>query len=144
VSGHNSGGPRIADAARRLRHVFVRDLELEAAIGVWRHEHGRRQRVRINLDATVAEDHEPPGDELKDVVCYQQMIDAAKRIVGQAHVKLAETLAEQIAAACLGDRRMLAIRVRVEKPDAVEEAASVGVEIERLQRPADGASPQKV
>lgn len=135
--------PRIADAARRLRHVFVRDLELDAAIGVWRHEHGRRQRVRINLDATVAEEREPPQDELKDVVCYQQMIDAAKRIVGQAHVKLAETLAEQIAEACLGDHRMLAIRVRVEKPDAVEEAASVGVEIERLQQQPNPAAPQK-
>jgi dihydroneopterin aldolase len=36
---------------------------------------------------------------------------------------------------------MLAIRVRVEKPDAVEEAASVGIEIERLQpQPNPGAS----
>ncbi|HUN52530.1 MAG TPA: dihydroneopterin aldolase [Candidatus Sulfotelmatobacter sp.] len=127
-------GRGIADAARRRRHVFVRDLELEAAIGVWRHEHGRRQRVRINLDAAVAEGETPPADELTDVVCYQRMIDAAKDIVGQAHVKLAETLAERIAAACLADPRVLAIRVRVEKPDAVEEAASVGIEIERLQR----------
>ena len=136
--------PRIADAARRWRHVFVRDLELQAAIGVWRHEHGRRQRVRINLDATVAEGETPPADELKDVVCYQQMIDVAKDIVGQAHVKLAETLAERIAEACLADPRVLAIRVRVEKPDAVAEAASVGIEIERLQRRSGRPPAQKV
>jgi dihydroneopterin aldolase len=144
MTGQRPEAPRIADAARRRRHVFVRDLELEAAIGVWRHEHGRRQRVRINLDATVAEDLTAPQDDLKDVVCYQQMIDAAKRIIGRAHVKLAETLAEQIAEACLADRRMLAIRVRVEKPDAVEEAASVGIEIERLQRHGDDEPTQKV
>jgi 7,8-dihydroneopterin aldolase/epimerase/oxygenase len=125
--------PGIADAARRIRHVFVRDLELAAAIGVWRHEHGRRQRVRINLDLAVAEGSEAPPDELKAVVCYQELIDATKRIVGQEHVKLTETLAERIAEACLADRRVLAVRVRVEKLDAVDEAASVGIEIERLQ-----------
>jgi dihydroneopterin aldolase len=65
VTRRRAETPRIADAARRIRHVFVRDLELDAAIGVWRHEHGRRQRVRINLDLSVTEGREPPPDELK-------------------------------------------------------------------------------
>jgi len=125
--------PAIASAERRIRHVFVRDLVLDAAIGVWRHEHGRRQRVRINLDAAVAEGPEPPQDELGDVVCYQTMIDAAKAVTGAAHVKLAETLAERIAEACLAEPRILSLRVRVEKLDAVAEAGSVGIEIERRQ-----------
>ena len=60
----------LADVERRLRHVFIRDLELDAAIGVWRHEHGRRQRVRINLDLAVVESDGPPADELSAVVCY--------------------------------------------------------------------------
>jgi dihydroneopterin aldolase len=76
------------------------------------------------------------------VVCYQELIDATKRIVGQEHVKLTETLAERIAEACLADRRVLAVRVRVEKPDAVDEAASVGIEIERLQS-SSGAQVQQ-
>lgn len=122
-----------ADAGRRLRHVFVRDLELDAAIGVWRHEHGRRQRVRINLDLAVIEPGGPPADELAAVVCYQDLVDRVKAILGRHHVKLVETLAERIAAACLEDPRVERVRVRVEKPDAVPEAASVGVEIERAR-----------
>ncbi len=123
----------LADVERRLRHVFIRDLELDAAIGVWRHEHGRRQRVRINLDLAVVESDGPPADELSAVVCYQEMVDRVKAILGRHHVKLVETLAERIAAACLEDPRVERVRVRVEKPDAVPEAASVGIEIERTR-----------
>jgi len=117
-----------------FRHVFVRDLTLGAAIGVWRHEQGRRQRIRLNLDLYVAEMPEGQADELAAVVCYQEVIDRVKAIVAQEHLKLVETLAERIAAACLVDARVALARVRVEKLDAVPEAASVGVEIERAQR----------
>ena len=41
---------RIADAKKRIRHVFVRDLELEANIGVYKREKGKFQPVRINVD----------------------------------------------------------------------------------------------
>ena len=43
----------IADAARGIRHVFIRNLELPAEIGVWRHERGKAQPVRINVDLAV-------------------------------------------------------------------------------------------
>ena len=54
------------------------------------------------------------------------------RAVGQ--VGLVEPLAEEIADMCLGDGRVRVVRVRVEKLDVFDEAASVGVEIERHSR----------
>jgi dihydroneopterin aldolase len=123
----------IADATRKLRHVFVRDLLLAAAIGVWRHEQDRRQRLRVNLDLAVRE-WETVSDTLEDVVCYQEVVDRVKAIVAASRVKLVETLAEHIAAACLEDSRVWSARVRVEKLDAIPEAVSVGVEIERHRR----------
>ena len=48
-------GEKLADASMAVRHVFIRDLLLDAHIGVHRHEKGRRQRVRINIDLTVLE-----------------------------------------------------------------------------------------
>jgi dihydroneopterin aldolase len=45
---------------------------------------------------------------------------------------LVETRAEDVAAMCLEDRRVLSARVRVEKLDILEDAQSVGVEIERF------------
>ena len=40
----------IASATHGTRHVFIRNLELPAHIGVYRNEEGRTQQVRINLD----------------------------------------------------------------------------------------------
>lgn len=130
----NAEHPRsaIAAALSGQRRVFVRDLELSAAIGVWGHEHGRRQRIKINLDLTVRDDH-IQKDELSEVVCYHTLIEAVTALVGEGHVKLVETLAERIAQLCFRDERVLIARVRVEKPDAVPQAASVGVEIERFR-----------
>ena len=48
--------PRIADAATGLRHVFLRDMVLQASIGVHPPEHEAPQRVRINVDLGVEDD----------------------------------------------------------------------------------------
>lgn len=129
---------RIADAARLTRHVFVRDLRLDAHIGVHRHEEGRAQPIVVNVDLTVTEGDASLDDSLANVVCYERVVNDIKRLVDEGHVRLVETLAERIAAECFEDARVLAARVRIEKLDAIAEARSVGIEIERL-RPISGA-----
>lgn len=127
---------RAAAASTALRgesHVFVRDLMMTAKIGLHQHERLAEQRVRINLDLTVA-DNPAIDDDYDNVVCYGGLVTGVRRVIGAGHVNLAETLAERIAAMCLEDRRVLSARVRVEKLDVFPEAASVGVEIERFQR----------
>ena len=112
--------------------MLVRDLVLRARIGVHPHEHQAPQRVRLNLDLEVAESGPPLADDLARVVDYEALIERVRRLVASRHVKLVETLAEQIAALCLDDPRVRSARVRVEKLDAIRGAAAVGVEIERL------------
>ena len=130
--------PRIADAARGLRHVFLRDLVLPASIGVHSHEHTDTQRVRINVDLGVDDDGaralSRPSvgrDDLRRVVDYEGVANAVRAIVASGHVMLVETLAERIAESCLADPRVHLARVRVEKLDVFADAASAGVEIER-------------
>lgn len=124
--------PRIASAARGLRHVFIRNLELLAHIGVYRHEEGRMQPVRINVDLAT-EDLADAGDMLENVVDYHVIEKRIRTIIAEGHVKLAETLAERIAAACFEDARVRTVRVRVEKLHALTGAESVGIEIERAR-----------
>lgn len=126
-------GPEgIADGARGLRHVFVRDLVLTCSIGWYDHEHEAPQRVRINVDLGVREGGPANTDHLDDVVCYEQVINRVRSIAHDGHVNLVETMAERIAAICLQDPRVRSARVRVEKLDVFEDAHSVGVEIERF------------
>lgn len=116
---------------RRMRRVFVRDLVVPCLIGVHRHEQDGRQRVRINLDLDVVEGEEATGDRLANVVCYEEIVAAIRRITDSGHINLVETLAERVAEHCLIDRRVRTARVRVEKLDVFADAASVGIEIER-------------
>ena len=130
--------PRIADATRGLRHVFLRDLLLTASIGVHPHEHQGPQRIRINVDLGVLDDGAQPLSrgsvgraQLSRVVDYEALANRVRAIVAAGHVRLVETLAERIAEACLEDGRVELARIRVEKLDVFADAASAGVEVER-------------
>jgi dihydroneopterin aldolase len=132
---------RIADVARGLRHVFIHDMVLQASIGVHPPEHEATQRVRINVDLGVLDDGARAlsrtgvgRDELPRVVDYEQIANVVRQIVAAGHVRLAETLAERIAEACLTDPRVDLARIRVEKLDVFPDSVSAGVEIERRQR----------
>lgn len=111
--------PRTAPAAVSHR-VFVRDLVLDALIGVYEHERVAPQRVRLNLDLEVG----IPGLTGEDGMA------AIQAVLAQGHITLIETLAERIAERCLQDARVRAVKVRVEKLDVFPDA-TVGVEIER-------------
>ena len=124
--------PIIADAGRGLRHVFIRNLELLAHIGVYRHEEGKTQTVRFNVDLGVLDDKDLQ-DRLEKVVDYGVIEARIRAIIAEGHVRLAETLAERIAAACFEDSRVISVRVRVEKLQALPAAESAGVEIERTR-----------
>ena len=129
VGSSNVTPLKIADATRAIRHVFIRDLLLDAQIGVHAHEKGAAQPIRVNVDLTVSE--AAHGDQLANVVCYEDVVNQIKAIVVERHLNLVETLAERIAAACLADPRVKVARIRIEKLNAIREAVSVGVEIER-------------
>ena len=116
-----------------MRRVFLRNMVADGRIGVLPHEHGRTQRVRVNVDLEVEEAGEggPARDELGLVVDYARLADAVRRVLASGHVKLLETLAERIAEAAFFDARIRVARVRVEKLDIFPDMEAAGVEIER-------------
>ena len=121
-----------ASAVRNIRHVFIRNLELPAYIGVYSQEEGRTQKVRINVDLAT-DDIADAQDMLENVVDYHVIEKRIRAILAEGLVRLAETLAERIAAACFEDTRVKTVRVRVEKLEALTAAESVGIEIERTR-----------
>ena len=110
--------------------MFIRDLVLLCRIGVYAHEKLRPQRVRINVSMRVEPEAEPRNDDIANVLSYDEILGGIKRLVTGEHINLVETLAEAIANLCLAHRRVIEVRVMIEKLD-VEPGASVGVEIER-------------
>lgn len=122
-----------ANATRGLRHVFVNRLSLQARIGIHAHERAAPQTIWVSVDAAVAE-HELTEDAvIEDVVCYEGISKQVTAIVDRGHIDLVETLAEMIADRLMTDKRIMQVLVKVEKPEAIEAAESVGIAIERLQ-----------
>ena len=128
----------MASATRGLRRVFIRGLVLPARIGIHDHERAQAQPVIINVDASVEEAIKGPENTstgtIADVVCYETLTKQIKEVLAGGHTDLVEVLAEEIADRLLADARIIRLRIRLEKPEAIAEAAGVGVEIERLSR----------
>ncbi|HEU0289157.1 MAG TPA: dihydroneopterin aldolase [Burkholderiales bacterium] len=119
----------LAEVGRRL--VFVRDLEIVVSVGVLEHEKRYEQRILISADLIVRDGYDGRSDRLEQVLDYGKLIDGITLLVQSGHFNLIETLAERVAAHCLGDTRVESVRVRVEKPDIMPSCRSVGVEVER-------------
>jgi 7,8-dihydroneopterin aldolase/epimerase/oxygenase len=123
-----------APARAGLRRVLIKNFVMPCQIGVHAHEHGRTQRVRMSLDLSVRESSRDLEDDLRNVVCYDEIISAVRRLATAGHVRLIETLAERIAELCLNDPRIREARVEVEKLDVYDDVEAVGIVIERVNR----------
>jgi dihydroneopterin aldolase len=126
----------VPDAFGGTRVVFVRGLELRALLGVHPHEKAAPQRVVVGVELAVHDEAAPSGvgeDDLRRTVDYAAVVRAASAIAAEGHTLLVETLAEKIALAALADQRVVRARVSVEKPDAFDAAAAVGVIVERAR-----------
>lgn len=106
--------------------VLVRGLEVQAAIGVHAHEHGRLQPLVVDVELDLGAG---PIHRLSDTLDYEGVARVARELAGGEHIALVETFAERVALACLADPRVEAVKVRVEKPGAIPGAAAAGCEV---------------
>lgn len=119
--------------SRVLDRIFVRNLVLPIAIGVYDEEQGITQKVGFTIEAEVAAGVSPKGDNIAEVPSYDDLSNAVKSIVAAGHINLVETLAARIAERCLADPRIVRVLVRIEKLERGPDA--VGVEIVRSRAP---------
>lgn len=117
--------------------VFLRDCRVSLRVGVHAHEKEKPQPVIINveIEAPLSRHFDDPAeDNLRDVINYETIYDFVYRELPRlGHIPLLETVAEQIIAFCLRDARVLAVRVRLEKPKVFTNTAGAGIEIRRMR-----------
>ena len=111
--------------------IFLNDFMLEANIGVYKHEKEKTQPLRINVVAKVKNPKKINDSNLQSVVCYNQISKKIKKIIKSGHTILLEKLAEKIFQECFKNKRIETMKIRLEKLDAIQGAASAGIEIER-------------
>jgi len=108
--------------------IFVRDFVVDCNVGVYAEEQGVTQRVRFTVEARLARDVFTVDDNMADVPSYADIIDFIVALARGGHINLVETFAERIAENVLSDKRIIAVRVMLEK---LERGPLRGVEIIR-------------
>lgn len=113
--------------------VFIKNLQVYGLLGIHAHEQRTPQEIRISAVASTNIKSAAQADDIKQTINYSTL---AKQIIHfiEANPSLTiEALIEALAAEILADERIATIWLRVEKPHAVPEADTVGVEITRAR-----------
>jgi dihydroneopterin aldolase len=115
----------VGDARMSAARIFVRDLRIDARIGLYEHEHGRTQPLVLEVELEM----QPHAFEnAGDIVNYENIGAWAREVAATGHIELLETFTQRVAVACMRDHRVISARVRIEKPQALAPAVA-GVEI---------------
>lgn len=108
--------------------IFITEFVADCNVGVYAEEQGVTQRVAFTVEARLAPHVHSTEDEMAEVPSYADIIDIIITLARGGHINLVETFAERIAKGCLADKRIAAVRVRLEK---LERGPLRGVEIIR-------------
>ncbi|WGZ95783.1 MAG: dihydroneopterin aldolase [Candidatus Thiothrix putei] len=114
--------------------VYVRDLKIEAHIGIYEWEKRILQKIRIDLEMGWDNRIPAASDNIKDTLNYKTAAKRVVQLVEDTHYDLVERLAEAIADTLMREFSIPWIQVTVGKPGAVRGSSEVGVKIERGDR----------
>ena len=121
-------------ASVRQDKVLIRELKVEAILGVLPQERVTPQPVLINITVFTDTRGAARSKDIVDAVNYAALADAATKLTIDGKYLLIETLVEDLAALSLSLAHVEGVSVRVEKPQAVPAAGAVGVEIYRTNK----------
>ena len=86
--------------------IYVKNLVLNALVGIYPKEKIKKQRVRFNIVVT-AKDNIKNNNVISDFVSYEDIISIIKKILKKGHISLIENLANQIAYECLKNKKVV-------------------------------------
>ena len=111
--------------------IILRDLRVEALIGIHKRERHVTQTVSIDLDIGLPGTTVFKSDKVADTIDYEQVALRIKALAASGHFRLVETLAERIARLLLDDFGAPWAKISVAKIGILANAKFVGVTIER-------------
>lgn len=114
--------------------VFIENLEMNAIIGVLAHERIEPQPVQIDLSLYFDVKTAGNNDTLAETIDYADISEKLTAFISQSKFNLIEKLADSICEWLFNHYPMQKIQLTLRKPNAIPQAKTVGVIIER-ERP---------
>lgn len=110
--------------------LFLRDLLVEARIGIHEFERNAPQRLAVEIEVDIEPSRVPKCDDIADALDYDWIRDEVKRLVAGRHFDLQETLVMAIANKLAERPQIVRATVQTAKPDVYDDVAAVGCRVE--------------
>ena len=120
---------------RSMDAIVIRDLRVEALIGIHRRERHVKQTLSIDLEIGLPGTEVFASDKVGDTIDYEQVALRIRDLAAAQHYRLVETFADRVATLLTSDFGAPWVKVSVAKIGILPNARFVGVTIER-RRPA--------
>ncbi len=111
--------------------IFIRELRLEAWVGLHRHEKVAPQTIELDIEFGVPGDAVFASGKVGDTIDYGVVVEHIRALVAGGHFGLVENLADRIARMIIADFNAPRARVSIAKLGVVKNAKHVGVCVER-------------
>ncbi len=113
--------------------VFIKGLRIQTTIGFYQWEKEIKQTLVLNIAMGWDTARAAENDELDKTLDYAEISLAVEKFANENPVDLIETLAERMASFLMSTYQIPWLKLAIDKPGAVHNTETVGVEIERGQ-----------
>ena len=127
------------DKSSIKRTVFIKDFIIEEIIGFYENEKIKKQKIIFNIVLDINQNSLPNEKDIKSVVDYDKITDKFKTLTKSKKYNFLESLAEDSFEKIFEDKRINSATIRIEKPEAVKNAKSVGIEVFKTRKDYEGS-----
>ena len=121
------------------RTVFIKDLIIEEIIGIHKHEKIKKQKIKFNIIIDVNQSSIPDEKDIKSIVDYEKITNKLENLAKSKKYNFLESLAEDSFKEIFQDKRINSVTIKIEKPEAIKNAGSVGVEVFKTRKDYEGS-----
>jgi len=111
------------------RTVFIKDFIVHEIIGIHDHEKIKKQKIKFNIVIDVNQNIIPDEKDIRSIIDYEKIITKIENLTKSTQYNFLESLAEDSFKEIFEDKRINSVKIKIEKPDAIKNADSVGVEV---------------
>ena len=129
----------IKDKSSIKRTVFIKDFTIEEIIGIHEHEKIKKQKIKFNIVLDVNQSSVPDEKNIKSIVDYEKITNKLENLTKRKKYNFLESLAEDSFEEIFEDSRINSVTIKIEKPEAIKNAGSVGVEVFKTRKDYEGS-----
>ena len=121
------------------RTVFIKNFIIEEIIGIHEHEKIKKQKIKFNIVLDINQNSIPDENDIKSIVDYEKITKKIENLTKSKKYNFLESLAEDSFKEIFEDKRINSIKIKIEKPEAIKNAKSVGVEVFKTRKNYEGS-----